>query len=247
MEKGIINTSHEDQCEDSFSIPVELDFTEFDEKLTMMQEALSEVLSDVLTQAIVDPDSSLDLKELLSDENTSDEEKNFADYEYEEEDDSDEEDSIYDEEDSIYDEEDNIYDEENNIYDEEDDYYDDEDDDYEDDYDEEDDIYDEEDNIYDEEDDDYDDEDEDDIYDEEDDYYDDEDNIYNHRDKTSRSSHFTPLFGSHKSQSSHGSTSRNASSYNPFDTHGESSFDWTDRDGDGYDDRDDGFWTEREF
>ena len=35
--------------------------------------------------------------------------------------------------------------------------------------------------------------------------------------------------------------------YNPYDTHWESSFDWKDEDNDGYDDRDDGFWQEREF
>ena len=33
----------------------------------------------------------------------------------------------------------------------------------------------------------------------------------------------------------------------PFDNHWESSFDWMDEDNDGYDDRDDGFWNEREF
>ena len=32
----------------------------------------------------------------------------------------------------------------------------------------------------------------------------------------------------------------------PFDTHWESSFDWKDEDNDGYDDRDDGFWTPSE-
>ena len=35
--------------------------------------------------------------------------------------------------------------------------------------------------------------------------------------------------------------------YNPYDTHWESCFDWKDEDNDGYDDRDDGFWQEREF
>ena len=34
---------------------------------------------------------------------------------------------------------------------------------------------------------------------------------------------------------------------NPFDNHWESSFDWQDKNNDGYDDRDDGFWNEREF
>ena len=33
----------------------------------------------------------------------------------------------------------------------------------------------------------------------------------------------------------------------PFDNHWESSFDWQDKNNDGYDDRDDGFWNEREF
>lgn len=33
----------------------------------------------------------------------------------------------------------------------------------------------------------------------------------------------------------------------PFYNHWESSFDWQDDDNDGYDDRDDGFWNEREF
>lgn len=37
------------------------------------------------------------------------------------------------------------------------------------------------------------------------------------------------------------------SDYDPFDNHWESSFDWKDEDNDGYDDRDDGFWNEREF
>ena len=46
----------------------------------------------------------------------------------------------------------------------------------------------------------------------------------------------------------YGSTLEDArDDYNPFDTHGESSFDWGDENGDGYDDRDDGFWTEKEF
>lgn len=37
------------------------------------------------------------------------------------------------------------------------------------------------------------------------------------------------------------------STYDPYDTHWGSSFDWVDEDNDGYDDRDDGFWIEREF
>ena len=34
--------------------------------------------------------------------------------------------------------------------------------------------------------------------------------------------------------------------YDPYDTHWESSFDWKDEDNDGYDDRDDGFWNPAE-
>lgn len=45
---------------------------------------------------------------------------------------------------------------------------------------------------------------------------------------------------SNRKQNSH-------SSGDPFDNHWESSFDWKDEDNDGYDDRDDGFWNEREF
>ena len=37
------------------------------------------------------------------------------------------------------------------------------------------------------------------------------------------------------------------SNYDPYDNHWERSFDWQDKDNDGYDDRDDGFWNEREF
>ena len=45
-----------------------------------------------------------------------------------------------------------------------------------------------------------------------------------------------------------GSSERDNRSYSdPFDNHWESSFDWKDEDNDGYDDRDDGFWNEREF
>ena len=44
-----------------------------------------------------------------------------------------------------------------------------------------------------------------------------------------------------------GSSERNNRAYSdPFDNHWESSFDWKDEDNDGYDDRDDGFWNERE-
>lgn len=38
-----------------------------------------------------------------------------------------------------------------------------------------------------------------------------------------------------------------SSNYDPFDNHWESSFDWKDENNDGYDDRDDGFWNEREY
>ena len=48
-----------------------------------------------------------------------------------------------------------------------------------------------------------------------------------------------------KSQN-HSNTSKQAD-YDPFDNHWESSFDWKDENNDGYDDRDDGFWNEREF
>ena len=43
------------------------------------------------------------------------------------------------------------------------------------------------------------------------------------------------------------SGNRKQSNYDPFGNHWESSFDWKDEDNDGYDDRDDGFWNEREF
>ena len=43
------------------------------------------------------------------------------------------------------------------------------------------------------------------------------------------------------------SKQRSRQSGDPFDNHWESSFDWKDEDNDGYDDRDDGFWNEREF
>lgn len=47
---------------------------------------------------------------------------------------------------------------------------------------------------------------------------------------------------------SNNSIQRDTRSYsNPFDNHWESSFDWKDKDNDGYDDRNDGFWNEREF
>ena len=47
---------------------------------------------------------------------------------------------------------------------------------------------------------------------------------------------------------SNNSGQKNSRSHNdPFDNHWESSFDWKNEDNDGYDDRDDGFWNEREF
>ena len=47
---------------------------------------------------------------------------------------------------------------------------------------------------------------------------------------------------------SRGASRNNSRAYSdPFDNHWESSFDWQDKDNDGYDDRDDGFWNEREF
>ena len=47
---------------------------------------------------------------------------------------------------------------------------------------------------------------------------------------------------------SRGSSKRdNRSNSNPFDNHWECSFDWKDKDNDGYDNRNDGFWNEREF
>ena len=45
----------------------------------------------------------------------------------------------------------------------------------------------------------------------------------------------------------HDRTSKKQSNYDPYDNHWERSFDWQDKDNDGYDDRDDGFWNEREF
>ena len=51
----------------------------------------------------------------------------------------------------------------------------------------------------------------------------------------------------HSNSSNNESGNFRRDDYNPFDTHGESSFDWVDENGDGYDDRDDGFWTEKEF
>ena len=47
--------------------------------------------------------------------------------------------------------------------------------------------------------------------------------------------------------SSASSRNDNRTYSDPFDNHWESSFDWKDEDNDGYDDRDDGFWNEREF
>ena len=47
--------------------------------------------------------------------------------------------------------------------------------------------------------------------------------------------------------SSASSRNDNRTYSDPFDNHWESSFDWKDKDNDGYDDRNDGFWNEREF
>lgn len=47
--------------------------------------------------------------------------------------------------------------------------------------------------------------------------------------------------------SNHAGHKESRSQSDPYDNHWESSFDWKDEDNDGYDDRDDGFWNEREF
>lgn len=63
----------------------------------------------------------------------------------------------------------------------------------------------------------------------------------------------SPAFLEHHLAQHHSNSLNNESrdfrrdDYNPFDTHGESSFDGVDENGDGYDDRNDGFWTEKEF
>ena len=78
----------------------------------------------------------------------------------------------------------------------------------------------------------------DDVYDDDDDFDEDEDDDDDY-DYTERRN-FNPWRNSSTSQ-------RNQSGYDPYDNHWESSFDWKDNDNDGYDDRDDGFWNEREF
>lgn len=59
------------------------------------------------------------------------------------------------------------------------------------------------------------------------------------RNRESDSSFFGPSFFEQNRNSQR-------SSYDPHDNHWERSFDWEDKDNDGYDDRDDGFWQERE-
>ena len=78
----------------------------------------------------------------------------------------------------------------------------------------------------------------DDVYDDDDDFDedDDDDDDYDYTERRN----FNPWRNSSTSQ-------RNQSGYDPYDNHWESSFDWKDNDNDGYDDRDDGFWNEREF
>ena len=69
-------------------------------------------------------------------------------------------------------------------------------------------------------------------------YYDDEEEEYD--DNYDDSVNYNPWNSNH-------SNKQKQSDYDPFDNHWESSFDWKDKDNDGYDDRDDGFWNEREF
>ena len=49
------------------------------------------------------------------------------------------------------------------------------------------------------------------------------------------------MYGAHKLSEKCQSHQMQDSSYNPYDNHWETSFDWIDEDNDGYDDRDDGF------
>jgi hypothetical protein len=49
------------------------------------------------------------------------------------------------------------------------------------------------------------------------------------------------MYGAHKLSEKHQDHRTQDSSYNPYDNHWETSFDWIDEDNDGYDDRDDGF------
>ena len=81
----------------------------------------------------------------------------------------------------------------------------------------------------------------DDVYDDDDDFDEDEDEDEDDDDYDyTERRNFNPWRNSSTSQ-------RNQSGYDPYDNHWESSFDWKDNDNDGYDDRDDGFWNEREF
>ena len=49
------------------------------------------------------------------------------------------------------------------------------------------------------------------------------------------------MYGAHKLSEKRQGHQMQDSSYNPYDNHWETSFDWIDEDNDGYDDRDDGF------
>jgi hypothetical protein len=60
------------------------------------------------------------------------------------------------------------------------------------------------------------------------------------------SNYHTNFHDNHRTSFSHEQRDSRSNS-NPFDNHWESSFDWKDEDNDGYDDRNDGFWNEREF
>ena len=77
--------------------------------------------------------------------------------------------------------------------------------------------------------------------DEEDDYMDEEEDW-----DVSASAAAGGLFFGLKAGRKGGKKSSSQPVNDPFDTHWESSFDWKDEDNDGYDDRDDGFWTPSE-
>ena len=68
-----------------------------------------------------------------------------------------------------------------------------------------------------------------------------------HSHKNNDSSFFTDHHDNHWTGFNHDLSSPKNRNYDPFDNHWESSSDWKDEDNDGYDDRDDGFWNEREF
>ena len=78
------------------------------------------------------------------------------------------------------------------------------------------------------------------VYYDDDDYDDDEENDDDEDCDNSEYRSFNPW-----GDSSLGN--RKQSNNDPFDNHWESSFDWKDENNDGYDDRNDGFWNEREF